>query len=213
VNAPLALACAAALASGCDTVVASQPAGAAPDPPAAAAAGAPAATPSPGCLASGDGYLRARLRGALELDVAWEDPRMDCDGGMRPDGRGLRVTVAGPSSPSGRRLRFVFGIADVAEGAAATARPTNLTILFEGEQRVYATRGDDKCTIDALRQERIGALGGPERSWRVVASGFCTGPAAAVDGSGRILVTRFDFATRVRFSDDVPHATPVPAAP
>lgn len=200
-KAPLALVCAAALAAGCDTVVASQP------------AGGPAAAASPGCLASGDGYLRARLRGALELDVNWDDPRMDCDGGVRPDGRGLRVTVAGPSSSSGRRLRFVFGIADVAEGAAATARPTNLTVLFEGEQRVYATRGDDKCTIDTLRQERIGALGGRERSWRVVASGFCTGPAAAVDGSGRILVTRFDFATRVRFSDDVSHATPVTAAP
>jgi hypothetical protein len=211
VTARLALCCAAALATGCDTVVAARPAPAAPAPPGATEAGA--TTASPGCLATGDGYLRARLRGALELDVAWSDPGMDCDGGVRPDGRGLRVTVAGPPSPSGRRLRFVFGIADVAEGAAATARPTNLTILFEGEQRVYATRGDDKCTIDELRQERVGALGGPERSWRVVASGFCIGPASAVDGSGRILVTRFDFATRVRFGDDVPHGTPVPAAP
>ena len=36
---------------------------------------------------------------------------------------------------------------------------TNVTVLFEGEQRVFATQGDDKCTVDSLTQERVEVLG------------------------------------------------------
>ncbi|MCC6170722.1 MAG: hypothetical protein IT481_01715 [Gammaproteobacteria bacterium] len=156
------------------------------------------------CLAATrNGYLRARLRGALDLDLAWDGATMQCEGGSRPDGHGLRVTLAGePRGGSGRRLRFVFGIDDVPEGASARARPTNVTLIFEGEQRLFATRGDDKCTTDELRQERIGALGGPRRSWRVVARGFCVAPATTLAGDARLLLTSFDFAAEVSYEED-----------
>ena len=36
---------------------------------------------------------------------------------------------------------------------------------------------------------------------RVVASGFCISPASTLDGKGRILVTRFDFAGNAVFED------------
>jgi hypothetical protein len=171
-----------------------------PPPAAATAAGAAAA----GCLASGDGYLRARVRGSLELDVNWRNAEMECTGGPRPDDSGLRVSIAGPAQSDGRRLRFVFGIVGVAEGAAAYQRPTNLTVIFEGERRLFATQGDDKCTVDKLAQQRTGPLGGPERSWRIEAHGFCIGPAATLSGDARLLVTRFDFAGRIDFRDEAP---------
>lgn len=157
---------------------------------------------SHGCLADGSGYLRARLRGALTLDLAWRDAEMRCEGGPRPDGRALRVSIAGPEHGDGRRLRFVFGIANAAESAPGRALPTNLTVIFEGESRLYATRGDDKCTVDELRQERIGALGGAVRSYRVIARGFCTAPAANPARSERLLVTSFDFAGRVSYGEE-----------
>ena len=117
--------------------------------------------------------------------------------------RGKAVVVgADPRGGSGRRLRFVFGIDDVPEGASVRARPTNLTLIFEGEQRLFATRGDDKCTTDELRQERIGALGGARRSWRVVARGFCVAPATTLAGDARLLLTSFDFAAEVTYGDD-----------
>lgn len=149
-----------------------------------------------------NGYLRARLRGALDLDLAWASPDMNCQGGARPDGRGLRVMLAGPPRADGRRMRFVFGIQDVPEGASARARPTNLTILFEGEQRVFATRGDDKCTTDELVQQRLGTPGDPRRRWRVVARGFCVAPASTLAGDARLLLTSFDFASEVSYDDD-----------
>jgi hypothetical protein len=156
---------------------------------------------APGCLAAGNGYLRARIRGALKLDVDLHDAELECDGGARPDGSGIRVSFAGPLRSDGRRLRMVFGVATATEGTAGRELPTNLTVIFEGEQRLFATRGDDKCTVDELSQERVGALGGPSRSYRVIARGFCIAPAMALTNQQTILVTSFDFAGRVTFED------------
>jgi hypothetical protein len=161
--------------------------------------------PAPaGCLATGNGYLRARIRGALNLDINWKNAELECDGSERPNGHGIRLSFAGPVRSGGRRLRMVFGVASVAEGVAGRALPTNLTVIFEGEQRLYSTRGEDHCTVDDLRQERVGALGAALRSYRVVARGFCTLPATALDRDERILVTRFDFAGRITFDNPTP---------
>jgi hypothetical protein len=159
---------------------------------------APPAKRGAGCLPSNNGYLRARIRGALTLDIDWHDAEMECDGGARPDGSGIRVAFAGPLRNDGRRLRMVFGLR-TAEGDSGRAVPTNLTVIFEGEQRVFATRCDDRCTTDELSQERVGALGGDSREYRVVARGFCTAPASALGGDERIVINSFDFAGHVVF--------------
>jgi hypothetical protein len=177
---------------------ASQP-GAAPAP--SSSAGSKSVAHHVGCLPGGNGYLRARIRGALNLDIDWHNNEIECDGGPRPNGSGLRVSFAGPQHADGRRLRMVFGVSEAKEGAQGRELPTNLTVIFEGEQRLFATRGDDRCTVDKLEQERLGALGGPRRSYRVIASGFCISPASTLDGTGRILVTRFDFAGNAVFED------------
>jgi hypothetical protein len=165
-----------------------------------------------GCLAGGNGYLRAKIRGAMSLDVNWHNAEMECEGGPRPDGSGIRVAFAGPRHPDGRRLRLVFGVEALQEGHPAHDLPTNLTVIFEGEERLFATRGDDHCTVDELHQERVGALGGTQRSWRIVARGFCVAPASNLTGDARILVSSFDFAGVAQFDD--PGAEPAaPANP
>jgi hypothetical protein len=165
-----------------------------------------------GCLSSGDGYLRARIRGALQLDVSLHNAELECDGGPRPDGSGIRVSFAGPARSDGRRLRMVFGVAKAAEGVTGRELPTNLTVIFEGEQRMFATRGDDKCTVDEFKQERVGALGGPIRTYRVIARGFCITPVKALNSEQTILVNSFDFAGNVTFEDPASD-TPTPGAP
>ena len=119
---------------------------------------------------------------------------------QRWDGSGIRLSFAGPLRSDGRRLRMVFGVTRVAEGAAGAELPTNLTVIFEGETRLFATRGDDKCTVDKLQQERVGSVGGETRSYRVVASGFCIEPANTLNDKERIVVSRFDFAGRVTYT-------------
>jgi len=197
---PLLL-CACGLAAappGADAIADASPA------PALPAAGAQ------GCLPGGNGYLRARIRGAMNLDIDWRNAEIECDGGPRPDGSGLRVSFAGPRHADGRRLRLVFGVGSVHEGLTGRALPTNLTVIFEGEERLFATRGEDHCTVDELKQERLGALGGPRRSWRIVARGFCTSPASTLNRDARILVTRFDFAGSAVFGDEPRNRPPPP---
>jgi len=194
---------------------AAQPQAAAPPPasaPSRTAALPPAAARSdaPGCLAGGAGFLRARVRGSLTLDLAWHDAELHCDGGPRPGDRGIRLSFAGPLQSDGRRLRLVFGVGGVHEGEAGGALPTNVTLIFEGEERLYATRGDDKCTVDSLRQERFGDLGGTHRTYRVSARGFCTGPATRLGRDERIVVTSFDFAGRLDLDDEDHRESPPP---
>ena len=155
-----------------------------------------------GCLPSGNGYLHARIRGALNIDVDWDNAQIECDGGPRPDGSGVRVSFAGPPHGDGRRMRMVFGVGSVHEGRSGHDLPTNLTVIFEGEDRLFATRGSDHCTVDELRQERVGALGGSKRSWRIIARGFCIAPASTLNSDARILVSRFDFAGHAVFEDE-----------
>jgi len=178
------------------------------------------ATPSPvssaqhplhGCLPGGNGYLRARIRGALNLDIDWHDAEIECEGGPRPDGSGLRVSFAGPQHGDGRRLRMVFGVGAAHEGRPGHDLPTNLTVIFEGEERLFSTRGEDRCTVDELRMERLGALGGPKRTWRIIARGFCVAPASTLNSEARILVSRFDFAGSAVFEDSDPSAPRAPA--
>ena len=155
-------------------------------------------TPGPGaCLGDGTAYVSARIRGALNMDLNWKDAQLACAGDSRPDGSGLRVSFAGPG-PGGRVLRLVFGITAAREGKAGRDLPTNLTVLVDGG-RIFATQGDDKCTTDKLSQHQLPASPGI-RAWRIQARGFCVTPANAIDGRGRILVSRFDFAGRVEFA-------------
>jgi hypothetical protein len=156
---------------------------------------APACSAAPAvCLASGDGYLRAHLAGAIDADVDWPNSGTHCEGEPRHDPPGVRLSFARPggSSPD---LLFVFGITGVREGEAAHALGVNLTIIVQGSGEVYGTQGDARCTIDSLTQRRLEAAD----TYRLEARGFCTQPAHAVRGAGALLVNRFDFAGTVSY--------------
>jgi hypothetical protein len=187
---------------GCVLLGLGGPLGAAPLVVPSAPAPAPPAAATAGCLPGGNGFLRARIRGALNLDLNWHNADIECAGGPRPDGHGVRVSFAGPKSADGRRLRLLFGVASVREGRSGHALPTNLTVILEGEPRLFATRGDDHCTVDKLTQERVSAPGGATRAWRIVARGFCIAPASTLNADARILMTRFDFAGLATFEDN-----------
>jgi hypothetical protein len=161
--------------------------------PAAPAAQAVPHTAASGCLPTHDGYLRARLRGAQNLDIDWRDAELQCDGGPRPDQHGIRLTFAGPALRDGQRLRFVFGIAGVRDVLSSHDVPANVTVILEGQSKLYSTRGEDKCTIDELSEAAI-ASASAAHTLRIAGRGFCVAPASAIDGSDGLLLSRFDFA-------------------
>jgi hypothetical protein len=166
-----------------------------------AAKPAGAAAAQPGCIPGGGGSLQAQLRGALTADLSWSNELMLCEGGARPDGHGLRATLAGPlpGAPA-RQVRFIFGIdyQDQASGSAQSL-PTNVTVILEGEGRMFATRGDDRCAVEKLERSPLPADAGHYEVVHV--RGYCTGPAAELAGGERLLMPTFEFTGRVATGD------------
>jgi hypothetical protein len=160
-----------------------------------------AVTPVPRCLPAGNGYLKARLAGALNTELNWGNEGTECTGAVRPTDGGIRMRFTAAMA-TGERLVLVFGIATLREGKAGKAVPINLTIIREGEGEFFGTQGDDKCMLDEVTQQPIVGIPHRTRSYRVVARGFCTEPARAIRGKGAILISRFDYAGRVDFDSE-----------
>jgi len=160
---------------------------------------------APRCLPGGNGYLKARLSGALKAELNWGNEGTDCTGAVRPTDGGIRMRFSRPASTTDRGetgLVLVFGIAALREGVSAHAIPVNLTVIKEGAGEFYSTQGDDKCMLDEVTQEAIVGMPYRSRIYRIVARGFCTEPARAVRGKGSVLVSRFDYAGRVDFESE-----------
>jgi len=188
----------------------------------AAVAPATPATHSSNCLPTQDGYLRLRMRGDANMDIDWHDADMHCDGGPRPGQQGLRLTFAGPipgaapgpssgsANDAAHNLRFVFGIAASPGARDQHNVPTNVTVIFEGEHKLFSTAGDGKCTIDEFSEQPLPVHADPHLR-RLAARGFCTAAATALAGNAHLLLSRFDFAGPVIEEDaaDAPQsATP-----
>ena len=184
-----ALACAVFLASAC---------GAGPDQKGALAA-SQEPLPPVYCLPDGGGFLRARLSGAINLELDWGNEDTQCTGAVRPTDGGIRMRFSRTTASIDSNLVVVFGIANLEEGRSAKSLPVNVTVIREGEGEFFSTQGDDKCMLDEVSQEAIIGIPNRSRSYRIVARGFCTEPARAVRGPGVVLMSRFDFAGRVDF--------------
>jgi hypothetical protein len=185
---------AAAGAGACATAPAGPPASTASATPAPSLAG----TLPRACTALPDAEFRARLAGGVDRELQWRGAELECEGMARPDGRGVRVVFAGRAGDE--RLTFVFGIPRLAEGDSGTGVPVNVTVIRDG-RGVYGTQGEDRCTLDSVRQAPLDAVEPPPREaaeprrWRIEARGFCLEPARAVAGetNDAILVATFDF--------------------
>jgi hypothetical protein len=163
----------------------------------AAAPGAPLKSTGVTCLASGDGYLRAKLAGAVNAQIDWPNGGTRCEGEFREKPPGVRLSFQRASGAQ-PNLLLVFGLTGVKEGLSAHEVKTNLTVIVQGTSRIFGTLGDSRCTVDSLNQRPLGEA----RSYRIEARGFCTQPAHAVRGKGDVLVSTFEFAGPVNFNTE-----------
>lgn len=149
------------------------------------------------CLASGDGYFRARVAGAIDATIDWPNSGTRCEGEAKSMPPGVRLSFqrAADATPN---LLFVFGLTGIREGQAARATAVNLTVIIQGTNRIFGTLGDARCTVDSLTQQPLPMRG----SYRVEARGFCTQPAHAVRGDGDVLVSTFEFAAPVYYRSE-----------
>jgi hypothetical protein len=152
------------------------------------------------CAPASEGFLRARLQGAIDAEIDWSSPAVaQCLGGPRPGGDGVRLVYKGAvdSAP----LLIVIGVANLLPGASARNVAANVTLVREGAGSFYSTQGDDKCALDEVSQEPVD---GHDGRYRLSARGYCTQPARALGASdaGSVLVTRFDVSALVDYPRD-----------
>jgi hypothetical protein len=167
-----------------------------------ATAGAPLAAPGADantCLSSGDGYLRAHVAGEIEAEIDWPNSGTVCAGEPKISPAGVRLSFRRVSDAR-PNLLFLFGLTGVREGEPLHNSGANLTIIVQGTDRIYGTRGDGRCAVDFLTQRRLGG----EHQYRLEARGFCTQPAHAIRGEGAVIVSRFDFAGVVNYEEKAP---------
>jgi len=164
---------------------------------AAAAPGAPVKAAAVSCLPSGDGYLRAKIGGAVNANIDWPNSGTRCEGEQREQPPGVRLSFQRAAS-SAPNLLLVFGLTGVKPGEPAHEVAVNLTVIVQGTSRIFGTLGDSRCTVDSLSQRALGRPG----AFRVEARGFCTQPAHAVRGKGDVLVSTFEFAGLVNFNTE-----------
>jgi hypothetical protein len=155
----------------------------------------PTPTERAACLATGDGYLRAHLAGAIDAHIDWPNSGTRCEGESRDKPPGVRLSFERLPPSGAANLLFVFGITGIREGKPAHAAGVNLTVIVQGTNHIYGTLGDSRCTVDSLTQRPLAVKG----SYRIEARGFCTQPAHAVRGDGDLLVNTFEFAGLVRY--------------
>ena len=160
-------------------------------------------TPAPGssaeifCAPAPEGFLRARLQGAIDAEIDWSAPAVaQCLGSPRPGGDGVRLVFKGAVDDA--PLLIVIGVANLLPGTSARNVAANVTLVREGAGSFYSTQGDDKCALDEVHQEPIE---GHDGRYRVSARGYCTQPARALgaSGAGSVLVTRFDVSALVDY--------------
>ncbi len=162
-----------------------------------ASGGPSAAAIASSCLPSGDGYLKARIAGAIDADIDWPNSGTACAGEPKTRPPGVRMSFR--RTTAGRLdLLFVFGLSGVKEGQALRDGRANLTVIEQGSGRVFGTLGDGRCTVDSLSQRRLAAA----HSYRIEVRGFCTQPARALRGNSDLLVSRFDFAGLVNYANE-----------
>lgn len=153
----------------------------------AAGQAAPAMDPA-SCVPAEEGALSARLQGEIDVEIDWGTETTHCRGGVRPQGDGVRLIYKGTTDATGPLL-IVFGLAPLRAGESARNVPANLTLVREGTGQFYATRGQDKCAFDEVRQTPVDAA---PNLFRLEGRGYCTQPARALAGDGAVLISRFD---------------------
>ena len=122
------------------------------------------------------------------VEIEWGAETTHCRGGVRPQGDGVRLLYKGTTDATGPLL-IVFGLVPLRAGESARNVPANLTLVREGTGQFYATRGQDKCAFDEVRQTPVEAA---PNLYRLEGRGYCTQPARALAGDGAVLISRFD---------------------
>ena len=150
------------------------------------------------CSRESDGFIRGRLYGAVELNVDWHGADMNCEGMLRPDGKGIRLLFA---SRQGRedRLVFVIGVDGEIDRLPDEERVANVTIIDEIDGRFFSTGGNDRCWTTIHKVESI--VGETFPAFQIAGELYCSGGLPSLSDRGSVTLDDLRFSGRLALDD------------
>ena len=94
-----------------------------------------------------DGFLAADLYGAVEARLDWTQNDLECTGMPRPEGRGVRLRLAGPEPGSGAELVFIIALPEFDRDSAPAEFDANVTLIESGVGRFFSTPDTSNCLV------------------------------------------------------------------
>lgn len=160
-------------------------------PPDETPATAAAVEPPPARLCGDTGELRARLYGAVSVELDWNSDELECSGMPRPEGNGARLRFAGQLPDTDRRIALIVAIPDLHRGAAGAEYATRITVIEEGGGRFFSTSSLNNCLTDITALEALDDSGDRFRIGGVL---YCLSPLAEVNGSSSLSIDELQFS-------------------
>lgn len=150
------------------------------------------------CSLESDGFLSGRLYGAVDVNIDWRGADMNCEGMLRPDGKGIRLLFA---STQGRedRLLFVIGVDGKIDQLTGQERVANITIIDEIDGRFFSTSGNDRCWTTIHKVESI--FGETFPAFQIDGDLYCAGGLPSLSDRGSVTLDDFQFSGRLALDD------------
>jgi hypothetical protein len=152
------------------------------------------------CLMKTAGYLSGRLYGAIDMEIDWRGPKMDCDGMTRPDNNGIRLFFGASPSGDGNRLIFVLGIDGAIDELRGKEAKTNITIIDERTGSFFGTAGKDRCWTTIRSAELL--PGRSRKLYQVDGDLYCAGALPSLTDNGSVTLGDFRYSGRLAIDDD-----------
>ena len=150
------------------------------------------------CGSESDGYLNGRLYGALDEQIDWSGADMSCEGMLRPNGDGVRLSFASQKSRNAK-LVFVFGIDAGIEKLRGGEHAANITIIDETDGQFFSTGGNSRCWATLDKVESLSNE--PVSTYQINGEIYCAGGFPSLSDNRSVTLGDFEFSGRLALDE------------
>lgn len=149
------------------------------------------ATAEPVLQCGGDGLLAADLYGAIETRLEWARGDLECTGMPRPEGKGVRLRLAGPQPDGKAELVFIIALPEFRRDSGPAEFDANVTLIEAGAGRFFSTPDTSNCLVDVTA---VRALDTPAGSYSIAGTLYCVAPLPEINGDTSVSVPELRFS-------------------
>ena len=138
-----------------------------------------------------DGYLSARLYGAIEAEFDWTRNDLECMGMPRPEGKGVRLRLAATDRPTGSEFVFIIAMPGFDRDSGPGEFDTNTTLIEAGNGRCFSTPDTDNCLVDVENVQPVDDSGD---RYAIAGALYCVSPLPEVNGDSSVSIPELEFS-------------------